>query len=47
VCIRKGSLDNDYLDNFNNEFLNKYEKNVMNMFFLMILDEVSKDNETT
>jgi hypothetical protein len=24
----KGSLDNDYLDKFDNEFLNKYEKNL-------------------
>jgi hypothetical protein len=24
-CIGRGSLDNGYLDNFDNEFLNKYE----------------------
>jgi hypothetical protein len=29
----KGSLDNDYLDNFDNEFLNKYEKNLKNKKF--------------
>jgi hypothetical protein len=31
----KGLLDNGYLDNLNNGFLNKYEKNLMNMFLYL------------
>jgi hypothetical protein len=28
LILGRGSLDNGYLDNFDNEFLNKYEKNL-------------------
>jgi hypothetical protein len=39
----KGSLDNDYFDNFNNEFSNKYEKNLKNRkklyrYVLLLID---------
>jgi hypothetical protein len=30
----RGSFDNDYLDNFNNGLLNKYEKNLKNKIIL-------------
>jgi hypothetical protein len=30
ILIGKGSLDNGYSDNFDNEFLDKYEKNIKN-----------------
>jgi hypothetical protein len=34
---RKGSLDNGYFDNFDNDSLNKYEKKIKTNFFIDML----------
>jgi hypothetical protein len=34
----KGSLDNGYIDNLDNEFLNKYEKNLKNRFVPLLIN---------
>jgi hypothetical protein len=43
LYIGKGSLDNGYLDNFDNEFSNKYGKNLKNRkksygYILLLID---------